>query len=243
MDQISPPFRIAIVAMLAVCALWFTVLKPKDPGADTAASDPTAPGVTGLSNDVNAAKGAATKSDAANAKVQAAHRRRRGEGRHDREVEVRHDRRARRRRRQERRSRRAPPRRRKTTDASAPLLRALDRKDAVVLLFWNRRGSDDRAVRRAVRATARHHGHVVVKAVPVARVARYGAITSGVQVLQSPTVLVIGPDRKARAITGFTTKPELDQVAERHAQGLGAGEEVAAAPSAAPAGSGAPAAG
>src|SRR4030095_16168364 len=54
-----------IVAMLAVCALWFTVLKPKDPGADTAASDPTAPGVTGLSNDVNAGKDAAAKVQAA----------------------------------------------------------------------------------------------------------------------------------------------------------------------------------
>ncbi len=211
MDQISPPFRIAIVAMLAVCALWFTVLKPKDPGADTAASDPTAPGVTGLSKDVTAAKGAATKSDAANAKVQAA----------TGGVEAKADTTA--------KSESATTgahaavagkngvapstaAKAKTTDASAPLLRALDRKDAVVLLFWNRRGSDDRAVRRAVRATARHHGHVVVKAVPVARVARYGAITSGVQVLQSPTVLVIGPDRKARAITGFTTKSELDQV-------------------------------
>jgi hypothetical protein len=209
-DQISPPFRIAIVAMLAVCALWFTVLKPKDPGADTAASDPTAPGVTGLSRDVNAAKDAAAKSDAANAKVQAA----------TGGTEAKTGTTA---------TATAPPTAKpksgttggtapsktakaKTTDASAPLLRALDRKDTVVLLFWNRRGSDDRAVRRAVQATARHHGHVVVKAVPVARVARYGAITSGVQVLQSPTVLVIGPDRKARAVTGFTTKSELDQV-------------------------------
>jgi hypothetical protein len=210
-DQISPPFRIAIVAMLAVCALWFTVLKPKDPGTDTAASDPTAPGVTGLSKDVTAAKGAAAKSDAANAKVQAA----------TGGVEAKADTTATAKSKSATTGahaavagKNAPSTaaKAKTTDASAPLLRALDRKDTVVLLFWNRRGSDDRAVRRAVRATARHHGHVVVKAAPVAQVARYGAITSGVQVLQSPTVLVIGPDRKARAVTGFTTKSELDQV-------------------------------
>jgi hypothetical protein len=203
-DQISPPFRIAIVAMLAVCALWFTVLKPKDPGAGTAASDPTAPGATGLSNAVTAAKDAAAKSDAANAKVQAA------TGGTEAKTGTTATATA-------TAPATAKPKsdttaKAKTTDASAPLLRALDRKDTVVLLFWNRRGSDDRAVRRAVRATARHHGHVVVKAAPVAQVARYGAITSGVQVLQSPTVLVIGPDRKARAVTGFTTKPELDQV-------------------------------
>jgi hypothetical protein len=206
-DQISPPFRIAIVALLAVCALWFTVLKPKDPGTGTAASDPTAPGVTGLSNDVNAAKGAAATSDAANAKVQAA----------TGGTEAKADTTATAKPKSATTGRNggnAPSTtaKAKTTDASAPLVRALDRKDTVVLLFWNRRGSDDRAVRRAVRATARHHGHVVVKAAPVAQVARYGAITSGVQVLQSPTVLVIGPDRKARAVTGFTTKSELDQV-------------------------------
>ena len=168
MDQISPPFRIAIVAMLAVCALWFTVLKPKDPGTDTAASDPTAPGVTGLSNDVNAAKGAAAKSDAANAKVQAATggtaaktdatatSKSATTGAHAAVA-----------------GKNGTTAKAGTGGASAPLLRALDRKDTVVLLFWNRRGSDDRAVRRAVRATARHHGRVVVKAAPVAQVARY----------------------------------------------------------------------
>ena len=210
MDQISPPFRIAIVAMLAVCALWFTVLKPKDPGADTAATDPTAPGVTGLSKDVNAAKDAAANSDAANAKVQAAT----GGTEAKTGTTATATAPATAKPKSGTAGGTAPSKTAgaKTTDASAPLLRALDRKDTVVLLFWNRRGSDDRAVRRAVRATARHNGHVVVKAAPVARVARYGAITSGVQVLQSPTVLVIGPDRKARAVTGFTTKAELDQV-------------------------------
>jgi hypothetical protein len=203
-DQISPPFRIAIVAMLAVCALWFTVLKPKDPGADTAASDPTAPGATGLSNDVTAAKDAAATSDAANAKVQAAAGGTEAKTGTTATATAAAPATA--------KPKPGTPAKAKTADASAPLLRALDRKDTVVLLFWNRRGSDDRAVRRAVRATARHHGHVVVKAAPVAQVARYGAITSGVQVLQSPTVLVIGPDRKARAVTGFTTKAELDQV-------------------------------
>jgi hypothetical protein len=205
-DQISPPFRIAIVAMLAAGALWFTVLKPKDPGADTAASDPTAPGVTGLSNDVTAAKGAAAKSDAANAKVQAATG--------GTEAKATTTATATAKAKSGKNGGVAPSTttKAKTGDASAPLLRALDRKDTVVLLFWNRRGSDDRAVRRAVLATARHHGRVVVKAAPVAQVARYESITRGVQVLQSPTVLVIGPDRKARAVTGFTTKSELDQV-------------------------------
>jgi hypothetical protein len=207
-DQISPPFRIAIVAMLAACALWFTVLKPKDPAASTA----TAPGVTGLSNDVDAAKGAAAASDEANAKVQAA------TGGTSAATTT---------------AKKAPPAaaaagksaaaatpaatakpkpKATTGDAAAPLLAALDAKHAVVLVFWNRRGSDDRAVRRAVTAVNRHHGKVVVKAAPIADVGRYEAITRGAQILQSPTVLVIGPDRKARAIVGFTTSREVGQL-------------------------------
>jgi hypothetical protein len=211
-DQISPPFRIALVAILAMCAVWFTVLKPKDPAAST----PTAPGVTGLGNDVKAAKGAAAASDAANAKVRAAtggtaasdktaSKKAAPTGAHaavaGKTVGAKP-------------STTAEPRAKAkavTGDASAPLLRALDANHAVVLVFWNRRGSDDRAVRRAVAQIDRHDGKVIVKAAPIATVGRYEAITRGAQVLQSPTVLVMGPDRKARAIVGFTTTGELDQ--------------------------------
>jgi hypothetical protein len=211
-DQISPPFRIALVAMLAVCALWFTVLKPKDPAAEPAPAT-TAPGTTGLANDVNAAKGAADASNAANAKVQkatgataapkvssAATPAKAGRahaavaGKHAPTAPA---------------TKKAAP----TADPAAPLLSALDRKHTVVLLFWNRKGSDDRAVRRAVSGVDRRHGHVVVRTVPVSKIGEYEAITAGAQVMQSPTVLVIGADHKAKAIAGFTTTAELDQAA------------------------------
>jgi hypothetical protein len=208
-DQISPPFRIALVALLALCALWFTVLRPKPPVSE--APLPVAPGATGLANDVNTAKGAAAASDAANAKTQAAtggtaatssskpassaHAAVAGKS-----AATTSEPKA-----------KAKAGTRAAGDRSAPLLRALDHKRVVVLLFWNRRGLDDRAVRRAVLAISRHGGRVVVKAVPVSHVGRYGAITNGAQVLQSPTALVIAPGGKARAIVGFTTTGEVDQ--------------------------------
>jgi hypothetical protein len=196
--QLSPPFRIALVAMLAACALWFTVLRPKAPAGD--APLPTAPGATGLGNDVNAAKGAAAASDAANASVQSA-----TGGATSATANAATAKGA--------TAKGATPKAKPAaaTDPTKPLLGALDAKKAVVVLFYNRAGIDDRAVRKAVAATARHHGKVVVKAVPVGRVGRYEAITRGAEVLQSPTVLVIAPDRKARAIVGFTTTAELDQ--------------------------------
>jgi hypothetical protein len=214
-SQISLPFRIALVALLAMCAVWFTVLRPK-PAAD--APLPAAPGTTGLAHDVAAAKGAAAASDAANARVQratggtaaksaskpapkaaskAAPKAAATSSKAAPAV-----------------TRAAPAAKAKAktdADASTPLLRALDRNHAVVLLFWNRHGSDDRAVRRAAQSVDRRHGRVVVKVVPVASVGRYTAITEGVQILEAPTVLVIAPGGKARAIAGLTSTPELNQ--------------------------------
>jgi hypothetical protein len=47
--------------------------------------------------------------------------------------------------------------------------------------------------------------------VPIGDVGRYEAITRGAQILESPTVLVIGAGGKARAITGYTQSGEIDQ--------------------------------
>jgi len=240
-SQISLPFRIALVAMLAACALWFTVLRPKPPAAD--APLPAAPGTTGLAHDAAAAKGAAAASDAANARVQdatggtaaknaskppttaapkaattpsktspatppAAVAGKTAPATAAKPAAT--------------STAKSPPavkpggadaaKPKADADPSAPLLRALDRNRAVVLLFWNRHGSDDRAVRQAAESLDRRHGRVVVKVVPVASVGRYTAITKGVQILEAPTVLVIAPGGKARAIAGLTAKPELDQV-------------------------------
>ena len=82
----------------------------------------------------------------------------------------------------------------------------------VVLLFWNNKAADDRAVRHALAQTDRHDGAVVTKVADVKNVGAYRAITQKAQVTASPTALVIGPDRKATPIVGYTTRSELDQV-------------------------------
>lgn len=210
MDQISPPFRIAIVAMLAVCALWFTVLKPKDPGAEPVA---TAPGTTGLANDVNAAQGAVAASEASAAATEKAT----GGPTASKSTSGAHAAAAGAKATTGATAKAADAKAAKakakaaTGDHSAPLLRALDRDRAVVLLFFSKRGIEDKAVRRAVAAVDKHHGKVVVKAAPVSEVGRYQAITRGAQVLQAPTTLVIAPGRTAKPVVGYTTTAELDQ--------------------------------
>jgi hypothetical protein len=244
MAQIALPFRIVLVAVLVLGALWFTVLRPKDAATEPAA--PAAPGVTGLSNAVDKAHGAAAASDAANAKLDAA------TGGQDAAAGASS----------------APSATSSGTtsangtakakaskvdgvaagDPSASLVRALGDGKVVVLLFAGNRAVDDRAARRAVHAVGRRGGAVVVRLAGPREVGKYEAITQGVKVNQFPTVLVIGPDRVAKPITGFTTGGEVDQfVADAVAEGaslrrLTAGRDAAASHARRACGSGADAA-
>ena len=71
MAQISPPFRIALVAIALLGAVWFVALRPKaDSGAD--APLPAAPGVTGLSNATQKAEATAKAADASAERAEAA---------------------------------------------------------------------------------------------------------------------------------------------------------------------------
>jgi cytoskeletal protein RodZ len=207
-DQLSLPYRIALVALLAVCALWFTVLKPKDPAIEPAT---TAPGTTGLANDVSAAKGAVAASEAsaaATAKATgSAHAAATGAKATPAATATAA-------KPAKAATASAKAKKAKTSaaaDRSAPLLRALDRDRAVVLLVFNKRGIEDKAVRSAVAKVDRRKRRVVVKAVPVSQVGRYQAITAGAKVLQAPTTLVIAPGKSAKPIVGYTTTAELDQ--------------------------------
>jgi len=214
-SQISPPFRIALIAMLAVCAVWFTVLKPKPPADVAATSTPaaTAPGATGLANDVDAAKDAAKTSDAANAKVQNATGGTTAPA--DTSAVAKPEGAAAANTAKTAPAHKAPAKKAtpaKKADLSAPLLTALDERKAVVLVFYNAKGSDDRAVRAAADRLSHRDGRVVVKTVPVSRVGRYAPITTGVAVTQTPTVMVLAPGKTARTVVGFTTGREIDQM-------------------------------
>jgi hypothetical protein len=195
-SSLALPYRVALVALLAVAALWFTVLRPKP----VEAPPPTAPGATGLGNAVEGAQSAVETANAAaqrsaDAAGAAASTPATGTGAKPAEI--------------------GAQAQRRTADggkdASGPVLRQLDRGRVVALLFYNRRGSDDRAVRSALRAVPRRDGRVVVRTSPLSRLGRYEAITRGVKVLAAPTVLVIGQGPSARAITGFTTTAEINQ--------------------------------
>jgi hypothetical protein len=211
-DKISLPFRILLVVFCVFGVLWFVVLRPKAAG-DVEPAATTAPGVTGLATAADKAKKAVDAAKVAAARNEAAANAAGGSSTTTKPSAT-----------------TAKPVKPATPatpaakpakpgladdaapgDPSGPLLASVDAGKVVVVLFWNKNASDDRATRQGLRKIDLHHGNVVASAVPLADVGRYEAITRAAQVLESPTVLVIGAGGKARAITGYTQAKEIDQ--------------------------------
>lgn len=214
MDQLSIPYRIALVGLLAVGALYLLVLKPKDepvpatpaavPAATTAGGT-AAPGVKGLSTAVGKAKGAAAAQASSDAATQAASG---GSASAPAPAKARPVTAA----GATRTTTSAAAAASASSDPSRAILAELAQGHTAVVLFAGREATDDRAVRAAVGRVDRRGGQVDVHVVPISRVGAYEAITRGVTVLQAPTVLVIGKQRTARTVVGFTTTGEIDQL-------------------------------
>jgi hypothetical protein len=88
---------------------------------------------------------------------------------------------------------------------------ALAKNKVVVLLFFQARSADDRAVRGELAAVDRHHGRVKAWAVSVRGLPRFKNVMSDVEVLQSPTVVVLSRHADPYMFPGFTTHAEIDQ--------------------------------
>ena len=228
MDQVSLPMRIALMVVLAFAALWFAALRPKPPVSDPAAAPAptpkTANGVT--SAPAKAEKAAAQAKGSAAAKEAAT-----GDAKATKAAKA-----------KPAPAKAVPAKPAADTaaaakpadatpadktaaaaadkfsseqDAPARLQRVLDDLDAkrtTVVLFWDRRVPDDREVRRAVADIDRHGGKVRVHVQPIGKVGICEPITRNVPVATSPTVLIIGKDRRARAVQGLTVTSELDEL-------------------------------
>jgi hypothetical protein len=189
------------VAIAVMGAVWFIAMRPSSSPAPA-----KAPGVTGLANATQAAHGAATQSDASVAAAQAAAN----------AVDPSAPATAPVTQGSTSKSPAAPaapaPEKLAAHDRSRLILADLRAGKVAVVAFSGDVAADDLGVRRALHGINLHGGKVVVRSVKIANVAHYGAITRGVQVQQAPTVLVIGKDRKARTIVGFTDAHEINQL-------------------------------
>jgi hypothetical protein len=88
---------------------------------------------------------------------------------------------------------------------------ALARGDAVALLFYSPLSSDDRAVRAELPLVNRRGGRVAVYGVALNGLARFKNVLRGIQVVQSPTVVVMARGANPRLLEGYTDHAEIDQ--------------------------------
>jgi hypothetical protein len=99
------------------------------------------------------------------------------------------------------------------TLASLPkdVRRAVRKHKVIALLFYNNRSSDDRAVRRALSKVDDYGNQVFVDAHWIKSVSKYQAITRGVEVEQSPTIVVADGNLKADTLVGYVDTETINQ--------------------------------
>ena len=216
MSQISPPIRILLVCAVAFLAAWMLFLRPKtDAGVPDSTPTPAAttpveaggqPAESLAGKAVEQANDAAATQDARTEELEAATGETAatpatnatagttpadaGTPATGSQAEV-----------------------SESTDTGLPLrvLTALGDKKVVVLLFWNPKAVEDKAVRKALRGIDRHHNKVLAHATNVKKIAAYQQITRGAEVEQSPTVVVVDRDRKVETLVGYVDRQTIDQ--------------------------------
>ena len=209
MSQISPPIRIVLICAVAFMAAWMTVLKPKpvtaEPDGSTATTTTQAPTAQ------SAAGQFAQRAEAAKATAESAAAKSAGE---DTAAAATGTSAATKAGTTAVATGGATAAAKPAKPAGLPtrVRTALADDKVVVLLFWTPRAADDRAVHAELAKVDRHAGKVVVQAAPVARIARFQRITRGADVAQSPTVVVVGRDRKAETLVGYVDHVSVDQL-------------------------------
>ncbi len=241
MAQLSRPYQAALILIAVLALAWFTVLRAhvsasaggsssppasspstakigsirSDEGKPTPIYHGAAPGLQGLSRDINRAHQAVGASEAQAHKI---------EGRagsapatpsaapsrsapatpatHDLAATVRHS------------SASAAPR--STQGAAASRADTvggqLKRGKTVLLLFWKPSSADDQAVHSQVQAASRSlKGKVAVNYAKAGEVGSFGTVTRDVSVLQTPTLLIIDRKGLATTITGLTDAFSIEQ--------------------------------
>jgi hypothetical protein len=227
MSQISPPIRILLVAVIGLCAAYMLFLKPKDetvpaapaPAAATTPVPAKDPGAQTQSKPGAIVQKATADTQNASDRAEQAAGTSQGidDGKTDGTTSV------------------GPASSGVNTNpvtkapatgqtsAPAPITngalaslpkdvrKAIKQRKVIALLFWNNRSYDDRAVRRELKHVSTYGKQVFVAARPIKNVARYQAITRGVDVEQSPTIVVVDSNLKAVTLVGYVDRDTIDQ--------------------------------
>jgi hypothetical protein len=90
--------------------------------------------------------------------------------------------------------------------------RAVNANKVVVVLFWNAKGSDDRAVRSAVSGVSTRNGAVAKFTDTLGNFSRYTRLTGENAITQTPTVMVVDRKQRSEVATGYLDGATVDQL-------------------------------
>jgi hypothetical protein len=203
-SQISPPIRIVLAVAVIFIAAWMTILKPKgeEPIPPLPAGN-VANGQPAVSEPGKMAEAAESAVDSANATAAAGEAAATGSAPSATGTATNVP--------STTAGTGAEPAAAAVTGVPKPIAKAIAADKVLVMLFWNRKSADDRAVKAAVARTDRWSGRVAVSTAPIQSISKYSRITRGVDVQQSPTVVVVDRDLEARALVGYVDTQTVDQ--------------------------------
>jgi hypothetical protein len=206
-SQISPPIRILLVLAVAVMGVYMLFLRPKPEVAEPATTAPntqtSAPAVSKPGKIAEAAQGAVTAANGQLKSQESVDGVDAGES-----------------------AATTTPATKATKGATAaaaattgvdlkglpkPVAHAIRKHKTLVLLFWNGKSADDKAVHKAVKHVDRWNGRVFVHTASIKHIAKYGRIARGVDVEQSPTVVVVDTKLHAETLVGYVDSLTIDQ--------------------------------
>jgi hypothetical protein len=217
-SQISPPIRIVLVLAVAVMGAYMLFLRPKNevvPPAEPAPNVQTgAPAVSKPGKIAQAAQGAVNAANGQLESQESVDGVDAGEAATGTQSTTKGTTQA---------TKAAATPAVDTRGLPKPVARAIRHHKAVVLLFWNGKSADDKAVHAALKKVDRWDGRVYVASAPIKQISKYGRIARGVDVEQSPTVVVADPKLRADTLVGYVDAKTIDQAvvdAFRNSTGL-----------------------
>ena len=207
MSQISPPIRIVLVAAVAFLGAYMLFLRPKDEAAPPAEPAPNvqtnAPAVSQPGKVAEAAQGAVAAANGQLEQQESVDGVDAGEAAAGTQAGTTTKEGA-------QPTAAAAP----TVDVKGlpkPIAKAIRKNKTLVLLFWNGKSADDKAVHKALAKVDRWDGRVYVGSAPIKQISKYGRIARGVDVEQSPTVVVADSQMRAETLVGYVDTRTIDQ--------------------------------
>jgi hypothetical protein len=200
-SQISPPIRILLVLTVAVLGVYMLFLRPKAPTAEPA--PPQTGAVSQPGKAVEAAKGAVDATDKQLQSEESVDGVDSGEAAAGTTTGTKAGNQG-----------GAPGATANGVDLKGlpkPVARAIRKDKTLVLLFWNGKSADDKAVHKAVQHVDRWDGRVYVGTASIKKIAKYGLLARGVDVEQSPTVVVVDSELHAETLVGYVDRLTIDQ--------------------------------